>query len=749
MNLKYIGVSVQRDDSRDKARGRYSYLGDKKIDGLLEGVIVTSTVAHGIIKNIHKDSALAIPGVRAVFTCLDVPKVFYNSGEWFDGQNDHIDELLLTDRARHIGDRVALVVAESIESARVAAALVRVEYESLPPILDLIEAASEEESSLFPGEPARFEGAFSYGNIVNAFDLASSIVETTVETPRIHHAAIETHMAICIPRPGGIFEVQTPCQIIFGVQHIICRVLGLPYNKVRVIKSAMGGTFGGKQETTVEPLCVFASQKLESPVRVTLNRTESILSTRTRAAMKGTMKTAFDDTGKILGRDVSVIVDAGAYLTGSKKVMMAMAKKTSRLYRIPAINFNGVAVRTNRTPGGACRGYGSPQIGALTEIHMDIAAKRLGVDPIALRLRNLVHPWDKDPSGGPYLGNSRVIDCLIKGVARFNWTKRYEPTSDGRFRRAAGFACATHGNGYVGAIYHDFASMTMRLLEDGTAIVNAGLYELGNGTVCAIKQIIAETLNLSPERILATEGDTQYSLYDIGCQASRAIYVCGGCALKLAGLIREKLLAQAADYFRIEIQNLSLDEGYIHTSDGRIATFGEIVRHTERVNNMEIAALAEYRPTGNPASFGVHFAEVEIDSLTGLVRVLDYLAVHDVGQVINPQLIKGQIYGGVQMGIGMALTEEITWNSFGQPSCDNFNKYHLINSADMPDVDVLLIEEGEPGAPFGAKSIGEIATVPPAPAIVNAVNRALGMELTVLPLTGARIIEALHGNRKK
>lgn len=744
MSYKYIGKNVECDETRDKARGRYRYLADEKPDGLLEGVIVTSAVAHALTRSIETKKALSLRGVKAIYTNADVPKVFYNSGEWFDGQDDPADELLLTNHARHVGDRIALVIAEDVQTARKATTMIKVEYEELPLVMDLNEATTASRSALFPEGPALFGGSLSYGDLTAAFQSADTVVETTVITPRIHHAAIETHIAVCIPRPGGYFELHTPCQIAFGVQHTVCKVLGLPYHKMRVIKSAMGGSFGGKQEAIIEPLCVFASMMLEHPVRITMDRAKSILSTRTRAAMDGTMKTAFSKDGMILGRDISVIIDAGAYLTGSKKVMMAMAKKTSRLYRVPAINFEGVTVRTNRTPGGACRGYGSPQIAALTEIHMDVAAERLGIDPLELRMKNLAHSGDKDPSGGPGLGNARVVDCLVRGAERFGWKEKQATVQEGRFRRAAGLACATHGNGYVGTIYHDFSSMAMRVLEDGTAIVNAGIYELGNGTVCAIKQLLAEALDLSPQKILVTECDTRYSPYDIGCQASRSIYVCGGCALRLAEAIRGKLLMQAASLLSLESDKIVFDDGKLRSRDGRTVSFGEVVKYAERANNTEIAATMEYRPSGNPASYGVHFAEVEVDTLTGLVRILSYLAAHDVGQIINPQLIKGQIYGGVQMGIGMAIMEEIAWDRQGRPSCDNFNKYHLINAPDMPDVDILLIEDGEPGAPFGAKSIGEIAVTPSAPAVVNAVNRALGTELNILPLTGARIIEALH-----
>lgn len=738
--FRCIGTRVPRSDGPDKAEGRYDYLADTRYDKTLWGVILGSPHAHARVKAIDASEALKIPGVR-VLTFEDAPDRLYNSGEWFPGQKDHPDERVLTGHARHVGDRIALVLAPDERTARRARDRVAVDYEVLPPLVDprSLEGAPV---PLHEDGIVSFPGRLSFGDVDGAFGRAAHIVEDTIATPKIHHAAMETHAVLAIPRPEGILELHTPCQILFGVQHAVAAVLDLPLSRLRVIKAPMGGTFGGKQEVVYEPLCAWAAVTLRRPVLIDTDREETMLGTRTRAATLGRVTTALDEEGRILARRFDVLLDAGAYLSGSKKVLMAMGKKTSRLYRIPAIRYEGRAVRTSTTPAGACRGYGSPQIHAITEIHTDLLCRRLGYDPVDFRLKNLVHPGDEDPSGASGLGNARIIDCLRQGVAAFGWERRSRPTAFGRSRRfcrGAGFACCTHGNGYFGTIYHDVTGMSLRIMEDGSIVLRTALHELGNGTLTAMAQIVSEVTGVPPGRIVVTEGDTQSSNYDVGCQASRVIYVCGECARLCAERALERLCEEAGKAWG---EPARFEDGALTVGGARIP-LAEAVTRVMTATRSPIDVQVEYRPERNPGSYGVHFADVTVDTFTGLVTVNDFLAVHDVGQAVNRSFVEGQIYGGVQMGLGMALTEELAFDERGRPSARNFDKYHLFNAPEMPDVRILLVEKGEPGGPFGAKSIGEIATVPTAPAVVNAVNRALGTELTHMPLTPARIVEAL------
>lgn len=736
---KYIGKRIIREDSSDKVRGFIKYLADEPPRECLFGVPLLSEHANAVVRSIDVSEAEKLEGV-IVLTYKDAPEAKYNSGEWFPGQNDFPDEQILTGHARHVGDRIALVLANDESTARRAISLIKVEYDVLSPVIDLSEA---EEKALLLHEDGQacFPGKLGYGDVDAAFAAAAHIETDVIYTPKIHHAAMETHCCAAVPRSGNVIEVLTPCQILFGVQHAVAQVLPLPLSKIRVVKANMGGTFGGKQEVVFEPLCAWAAWTLRRPVFVNTNRRETICATRTRAAVLGHVSTALDAEGKILGRKFDMIVDAGAYLSGTKKVMMAMGKKASRLYRVPALSYVGKVVRTSTTPAGACRGYGSPQIHTVTEIHTDLLCNRLGYDPVEFRLRNLVHEFDADPAGASNVGKARIIECLERGAERFGWKDLANPTEShgGRFATGAGFACCTHGNGYYKTIYHDMTQMSLRILEDGSAILRTSVNELGNGTVTALAQIVAEVTGLDIEKVTVTEGDTNFTGYDIGCQASRVIYVCGECARLVAEETVKLLCTKASEIYDAPVK---MRGAYLEIGDKLVDT-GEAVRRIMHEKRCSIEAHYEHAPEANPASFAAHFAQVTVDKLTGLVHVNKYLAVHDVGQAINRSSVDGQIYGGVQMGIGMALCEELAYTPDGMPKAENFDKYHMINAPDMPDVDIMLIEDFEPGGPYGAKSIGEITTVPVAAAVVNAVNRAISTSLTELPLTPAKIIEAI------
>jgi len=287
--------------------------------------------------------------------------------------------------------------------------------------------------------------------------------------------------------------------------------------------------------------------------------------------------------------------------------------------------------------------------------------------------------------------------------------------------------------------------MNMRLTEDGAVLVNAGLHELGNGTLTVIAQIVAEVLDVNIKKVVVSEGDTMHSPYDVGCVASRVTYVCGNCAKKLAEEIREKFRALASIVLRVPLNEMTFYDGNIivKSNKDRAFSYGEVISEIGRTLQEEVGGYLSYKSVANPGSYAAHFAEVEVDTLTGSVTVIDYLAVHDVGKAINPKLVEGQIYGGVQMGIGMALFEELTYDSQGNPRNASFSRYTMVNAPEMPNVKVMLVEDEEPSGPFGAKSVGEIATVPVASAVVNAVNWALGTHLAQLPLTPASIISSI------
>jgi len=343
------------------------------------------------------------------------------------------------------------------------------------------------------------------------------------------------------------------------------------------------------------------------------------------------------------------------------------------------------------------------------------------------------------------LGNARIRECLTEGIKDFNWYERKrEPKGQGRYRKGVGLACGGHVNGFYGKI-QDLSVMTLKMNEDGSFILNTGTHEQGCGTLISLAQIVAEVLQVEPDKITVLEADTERSPYDIGTFSSRVTYVAGKCALKAAESIMEKIMDQAAAILNTSKTYLVYQKGYVWMlgNEENKLSLRDIGVIAQVKHQQELIVTENYNNVSNPGSYGAHFAEVTVDTCTGMVKVTDYLAVHDIGQVINAGMVEGQVVGSVQMGIGFALCEEIRLDKKGNPTNSSFAKYTVINAPDMPEVKCRFLEYGEDDGPFGAKSLGEIAIVPVAGAVVNAVNDALGMTLCSLPLIPEKIIEAL------
>lgn len=751
-NFKYIGKSIVKHDVKEKATGKIKYTGDMRLHGMLYAKMLLSDVAHANIINIDTSKAEALPGVVRVFTNKDVPRNYYNSHKWYKGIDFPRDELILSEKARYVGDRIAAVVAKDMETVERALSLIDIEYEELPVIASIDDAMKEDAVLIHENGNKAFEKTLQCGDSEEAFKEADRIFEDVVTTPKQHHAAMETHVCVADQDHFGNLTIWSPCQVVFQVQLITAEALGIPLDNIRVIKSIMGGSFGGKGQPILEPICAFLARETGAPVKLATDRTQSIIGMRSRNASKIRVRTAVDSEGKILARDIDTLVDIGAYYTNGSAVPMAMAKKSFRMYKIEDQTFKGTSYFTNTVVGGACRGYGSPQIHAATEINIDNVARGLNMDPARLRLKNFVDPYDKDPIGGPDLGNARVIDCVRRGMEVFEWDKKRNRDKDrGRFVRGVGMACATHGNGYHGA-FPDFITMSLRVTSDDRVILKSGIHDQGCGTVTTMQQIVGEILDIHPEKVMVPQADTALSPYDsAGTQASRVTFVCGGCAKKTAELVREKLLSRGAVIFSCSEEKVVIEDGYIWNMDDEDSklSLGEMVVKIQNLLEDDIEVTHTYKSPANPGVYAANFAEVEVDRFTGLVKVLDVLAVHDIGQAINRGFVEGQIQGGAHMSIGLALSEEIKIDSNGKVGTLNFSKYHVINAPDMPDVRVELIEDGEDHGPFGAKSVGEVCAAATAPAIINAINNALDINITDLPATPERVLNALKEKEEK
>ena len=745
--MNRVSQRVPLIDGLAKVTGALRFAGDLPAVGVLHGALVLSPHAHAKVSRVDPREALAVKGVQAVFWHENTPSNQYNSSIWFSGQEARTDERMFAPIVRHIGDRVAAVVADTEDLARRAAQLVQVEYEELPAIFDPEAALANAGTAQSDGEASSdcvAEEEFVHGDPDAAFAAADLALEVRVSTPRSHHCAIETHVCIAEPIPDGRISILSPCQSVFAVQAVVAQALGMPPERFRVAKTPIGGSFGGKAEPILEPLCAYFAVALARPVMIRYDRRETFIATRTRSSVSGRMRIALSSSGRIMARETETLVDIGAYCTGGNYLPGSMLQRLVRLYDVPAERYRGRAVLTNTTPTGAFRGYGSPQIHAISEIALDIGARRLGIDPVELRLRSLVRPGAREPLQGLDVGNARARDCLIRGADKFGWWTRQQPESmRGRWRRGRGVACATHINGcYPG--FHEETTATLRLLPDGKIEMVCALHDLGCGSDTTLAQIAAEMVGVTARDIVIVPADTDTCPYDLGTRASRMTYICGEAVRRTGKSLAQAIVGEAVRELNADSSELRLEGGAIYRADGAGLKLSELADRLLRRGESLPSASETYRATANPSSYAAHFAEVEVDTLTGRVRVIDYLAAHDVGRSINPMLVEGQVHGGIQIGLGYALYEDVAINrATGVMHADSFSRYTVANAPEMPPMHVLLVEEGEPTGPFGAKAVGEIATIPVAPAVVNAVNNALGTELTHLPLLPERILAAL------
>ena len=750
--MNYVGTGTPIHDARGKATGRLRYAADRTRPHMLHAAMVFSTIPHGYVTGVDASEALALEGVCGVFSRFNLPDYRYNRYRSMYSQELPEEEHVFPERVRFVGDRVAAVVAKDADTARRAAALVKVTYEPLPCALTF-EDALEGRNCLEGENPICSEFSAEVGSS-SPEESEAVKVEAFTEIARLHHAAMEPHACLAEYDPDlEELTIESPNQSVHGIRTVIGDMLQMPYSKLRVIKTPMGGSFGCKQEWILEPTAAVLAVCLRRPVRLVYDRAEVMRSTICRGAMRCTMTGHFLPDGSLKRLDVELLSDAGAYVGNSADYVRTLFGKLFRCYRIPHATIHARVVSTNTPVSGAFRGWSSPEGAIFMEHLMEKAARALGLDPVELRLKNVLLPGEMDIKTGVPIEEVRTRECLLRGAARFDWAARRAAdaafnASQTRYRRGTGVGCGGHGNTYFPR-YNDFAGAELRMCEDGTVQANISVHDHGCGTVTAFTKILAETLQIPPEQIRLKEADTGTSPFDYGCFASRSTFVVGRAVQRCAENLREEMRRAAAQFLKVPLEDLWFDGCTLrcHGREDVALSYKEISWRTLSELQRELFAQERYHTNTNPGVTGTHFAQVEVDTWTGLVKVLDYLAVHDIGQAINPAMCVAQIQGAAQMGCGAALTEELSILPDGR-SLNSLSKYHVLNAPDLPEIQVELIQDGTSlEGPYGAKSIGEVSMVPAAPAIAAAVNQALGSDLSVLPMNPDRILLYLRNLR--
>jgi xanthine dehydrogenase molybdenum-binding subunit len=744
-----VGKSVTRKDAAAKVTGRARYTDDLGLAGMRWARYVRSPMAHARVIRIDTTAARSLPGVEAVFTFEDVPdRPFATAGHPYaldPGHADVADRRLLTGHVRYQGDEVAVVVARDRLTAERAVSLVEVEYEELPAVVTAEAALAAGAPAIHPGgnrvKSHRFEAG---GRVDEALSQSDEIVRARYRTPVVQHCHLENHIAYAYMDDMAHIVVVTSTQIPHIVRRIVAQAVGVSWSRVQVIKPTIGGGFGNKQDVILEPMVAFLTMKLDGvPVKIDLTREECFVATRTRHGTVMEGQAAVTRDGVLKALDVEIFSNTGAYASHGHAILGAACSKSCNLYPRSVIRFQATTHYANVPSAGAMRAYGSPQVIFGIECLVEEAARAIGMDPLDFRIKNVARVGDINPLDGQELLSCGLVACLEKGRKRIDWDARRRAcrNQDGDVRRGLGVACFSYGTGtYPSCV--EIAGARLILNQDGSVHLQVGATEIGQGADTAFAQMAAETLGLDCDDVhVVSFQDTDVSPFDTGAYASRQTYMVAPAVKQAARELKEKILAHAALMTKHAAGNLDLRGGRI-VFDGSpkevIISLSDLAldAYYHKQRGGQLTAEVSCKTQTNPASFGCTFVDLEVDVPLCRVTIREIFNVHDSGVIINPLMAEGQVHGGLAMGIGMALYEElIIEEESGRIFNNNLLDYKMPTFMDIPDLGCDFVQTREPTGGYGNKSLGEPPIITPAPAIRNAVWDATGVKVDEIPIT--------------
>jgi len=762
-----IGQSAPRAGAAARVTGLPIFAADLSFPDMVHGKLVLSEHPHAEVLAVDASAALASPGVLAVLTAADVP------GRNAFGLLVPHQPVLAGDRVRHLGDPVAVVFAETERQAETATAGVRVTYRPLPAVFTpeaaLADGAPRLHEEGGAGQPPNVMHRVEVrkGDVAEAFRRADVIVEDVYTTPMVEHAYLEPEAAVAVPEPGGGVTVWTGSQGSYAFRQMIAASLALPEEKVRVIFTPTGGAFGGKEEPTVQIHCALGAVRLGRPVRMVLSREESIRISTKRHAERIHMRHGATRDGRLVAMEARIVADTGAYASLGQPVVFRSAVVAAGPYDIPNVSSIAIGVYTNNPVAGAFRGFGSTQVAFASEVQMDKLARRLGLDPIEFRRRNALAEG-KETITGQVLGPGTSYLETLEAVAGKVEELRAEARAAAGAEAPAGSRSATahpgkrlgvgvasaYKNVGIGAGKRDAAGAVVGLTETGRLLVRVGSADIGQGSDTVMAQLAAEVTGFALDQVDVLSSDTALCPDGEETTASRQTYVTGNAVLEAARGFREKLAAFVAETYGDRPgdgtpQPVPLAE--VATQARSAGRSIEAESFYVAPTTYALRETADKAPGEDPSLWDVHFAYcygtqaalVAVDEATGEVEVLKVVAAHDAGRVINPQGVRGQLEGGIVMGIGYALSEGLVLED-GRIINDNLLKLRVPGIGLTPEMDPVIIEKLDPGGPFGAKGMGELAMNPTAPAIINAIRDAVGVYVNDLPADKGRVAAAIR-----
>jgi len=759
-----VGKRIPKADAEEKVTGKAAYIHDLKIPGMLYGKILYSPHPHAKILGIDTTKAERLPGVKAVLTGYNIPTIKF--GFYKDNTP------LKANKVCSFRDEVAAVAATDPDIAEEALELIKVEYEILPGVFDPEEAMKEGAPLIHeehaggkekkPTNVLNLPWRLIAGDVEEARKNSAYVAEDRFKVTWVTHCCLGTSGALAQFDLKNNLTIYTPTQIPSLAQRDFTDALaamGLQGKKVRVIKTMIGGGFGSKLDTyAFEYITILLAYRTKKPVKIIFSREEEFFATSPRQPAIIDIAQGCGKDGRLTFRDIRMTLDNGAYTSWGATTPSVMMMPISSLYKVPNVRYVAKCVYTNNTYSQAMRGYGNPQATFAIDSQIDILAEMAGIDPLDFRMRNANTPGEVTPQNFK-INTCGLRECIDAVAQKLDW-RQNRGRRDGR---GIGMASMIHVGGGARVYKSDGCGTIIKVDDFGTVNVFTGATDMGQGADTVIAQIVAEELGVRTEDVVVTHTDTDICPWDVGAHASRTTFVAGNSALGAAKKVKQMLLEVAAQSLGESPENLDIrDRVILSKKDPEKKTpLGKALRAAHyTAGGKMVMAEHFYDPNnenldrefkGNLSvtyAYGTHGVEVEVDKETGQVKILKYVAAHDVGRAINPMLLEGQVYGGAAMGIGYALTEKLILQN-GKVMNPNFLDYKMLTAKDVPNIEPIVFETNDQFGPFGAKGIGEPGLVPTAPAIANAIYDAVGVRIKELPITPEKVLAALKEKRKR
>ena len=781
-----VGYPLEKVDAMGLVTGTQKYVEDIDMpQNLLHIKVLGSPYAHAEIKKIDVEEAKKMPGVVVIYTYKDLPRVMRTTaGQGFPEPSPY-DTPTLDKKVRYVGDRVAIVAAETEEQAIEACRKIKVEYKVLDPVLDTEEAMTSksiihDEKDAYAPIPIFYdpkhnhcshvetscgEGKNGVANMEKGYKDADVVLERKYYPHYAQHCPMEPHVCMSWLDENNRLVFRSSTQVPWHARRIMAQTLQIPLKRIRVIKPRVGGAFGTKQEVLLEDVCGFVTLRTRRPCIYRMTREEEFMESRTRHPMVVKIKMGAKKDGTITALSMRIISNTGAYGSHALTVLSNCGSKVLPLYHANNIEFIGDTVYTNLPVGGAYRGYGATQAAFGTESMMDEMAEAIGMDPIKFRQLNHIKPGESSPIikalGEGREGVEMIItsvglpECIEKGKKIIDWdkkTKEYKKlnATNSTKKRGLGMCCLMQGSSIPEV---DMGSVLLKMNEDGSFNMNLGATDLGTGSDTVMAQIAAETIGCKHTDIIVYSSDTDMTMFDVGAYASSTTYLTGGATINAAKKVRDQIVSVAALIMGEDVKDVTIKDSVCYgKKTKKKVTFSEVANTAlyggENVKKMfQIGAIGSHISHASPPPFAAHFAEVEIDTETGDIDLLHYVAGCDCGTAINPQLALGQVQGAAMNAVSFALTEEYMFDKKGRMQNPTFANYKIWTARDLKKFDCFLAGSYEETGPYGAKSVSEININGGLPAIGNAIYNAIGVRLTRPPYTPEKILAAIKAKK--